>query len=87
MHIVLDWLLQTSVMPLFVGGATGAMAGLVKGCAMPAARRAAWLASSALLAHVAVVGSGLVREGAMADYGVVVLICVVIGAWVCGRAR
>lgn len=87
MHIVVDWLLQTSVMPIVVGAATGAMAGLVTGCAMPAARRAAWLASVAWLAHLAAVGSGLIREGSVADYGGVVLVCALVGAWICRRAR
>ncbi len=88
MPILIVWLLQTSVMPLVVGGATGAMTGLVwKGCAMSPGRRAVRVAAGAWLAHLAVVGSGLVREGSVFDYGAVVAACVAVGAWACRRAR
>lgn len=88
MPILVVWLLQTSVMPLVVGGVTGAMTGLVwKGCAMSPGRRAARVAAGAWLAHLVVVGSGLVREGSVFDYGAVVAACVAVGAWACRRAR
>lgn len=88
MQIFLVWLFQTSPMPLFIGGVTGWMAGLVWGaCVMPPVRRAMWAGLSAWAVHLVAVGSGLLREGSMWDYGVVIVVSVAISALRCQRAR
>ena len=89
MSIVLLWFAQTSIMPLAVGAATGALAQFAWGgqCPASAMRRAIWSALASWLVHLACVGSGLIREGSIWDYAVVLLACVAATAWVCRGAR
>lgn len=85
--IFLPWFVQTSVMPLFVGAVTGALATWAwgKGCSMPLGRRAFRAGAAAWIAHLALVGSGLVREGSIVDYAAVVLISAVVSVLNCRR--
>lgn len=87
--IFLLWFVQTSVMPLFVGAVTGALAALVWGrsCAASTRRRALWAGLAAWAAHLAVVGGGFIREGSVWDYGVVALVSVVASELACRRRR
>jgi len=85
--IFLLWFVQTSVMPLFVGAVTGALAAWVggSGCATGWWRRAIRAGAAAWTAHLALVGSGLVREGSTIDYAAVILISALSSAMHCGR--
>ncbi len=85
--LALDWLLQTSVMPLCVGAATGWLAPLVLRCGVKAAARAAWGAAAAWVAHLALVGSTLVREGSNWDYAAVLVATVAVLLWRCAPSR
>ena len=69
------WLLGTSVMPLAVGGALGALAPRLLRAGRTA-QCAAWCAAAALGAHLMLVGSGVLRDGAMFDY-----LAVLAAAW------
>lgn len=81
--LTLDWLLQTSVMPLCVGAATGWLAPWVLRCGGRATARAASGAAAAWLAHIALVGSALVREGSNWDYAAVLAATVAVLLWRC----
>jgi len=83
--LFLHWFVQTSLMPLCVGAATGLLAPWAwgPGCAQPALRRAVFAAGAAWGVHLLFVGSALVREGAMLDYGAVLLASVVASAVGC----
>ncbi|OYV34105.1 MAG: hypothetical protein B7Z83_08830, partial [Thiomonas sp. 20-64-5] len=69
------WFAQTSIMPLFVGMLTGALAPWAwgKGCGLSSTRRALRAGIAAWIAHLALVGGGIVREGSIVDYAAVVL--------------
>ena len=85
--IGLAWLLQTSIMPIAVGGATGLLAPMAwPGCGVRALRRMAWAAGAGWLAHMALVLVGLVRGGEVIDYAVVVTVVVATLLWRCRRA-
>ncbi|WP_298289696.1 hypothetical protein [Thiomonas sp.] len=88
MSIFLLWFVQTSVMPLCVGAATGALAGVAwrGGCAAGWARRAGLGALASWGVHLALVGGGLLREGSVWDYAAVVVAGVTASEWVCRRA-
>jgi hypothetical protein len=83
--IFLSWLIQTSLMPLFVGTLTGGLAHLAwgGGCAVSWGRRATWAAIGALLLHLVLVGGGLLREGSIWDYVAVMLAATLISAVAC----
>ena len=87
--LFLPWLAQTSIMPLFVGGATGALAPIAwgSGCAAGRARRSLVVGGGALLAHLVLVGSGILREGSIWDYAAVVLAATVLSAALCRAKR
>lgn len=87
--IFLSWLVQTSVMPLFVGAVTGGLAPLAwgKGCAAGWKTRAILAAIAALLPHFMLVGSGLLREGSIWDYATVLLAACLASAAVCRGGR
>jgi hypothetical protein len=70
---------------LFVGAVTGALAPWASGggCSVPSWGRALRAGAAAWIAHIALVGSGLVREGAIIDYAAVVLISSVVSALNC----
>lgn len=87
--IFLSWLVQTSLMPLFVGALTGGLARLAwgRGCAASWGRRASWAAMGALLLHLVMVGGGLLREGSIWDYVAVMLAASVISAVACRGGR
>ena len=87
--IFLSWLIQTSLMPLFVGALTGGLAHLAwgSGCAASWGRRAGWAAMGALLLHLVLVGSGLLREGSIWDYVAVMLAASLISAAACRGGR
>lgn len=90
LSIFLSWLIQTSLMPLFVGALTGALAHLAwggGGCAACWGRRASWAATGALLLHLVLVGSGLLREGSIWDYAAVLLAASLISAAACRGGR
>ncbi len=85
--MALQWLLGTSVMPLFVGGGTGLAARRVLGAGRgPRWRPPAWAAAAAWALHLLLVVSGALREGAMLDYGAV-LLASTAGAWLACRPR
>lgn len=72
LSLLLSWLASTSVMPIAVGGAIGAVGKRVlQPCRGRLGRQVLWGAAAALVVHLALVGSGLLREGAMMDYGAV----------------
>jgi hypothetical protein len=87
--IFLSWLIQTSLMPLFVGALTGGLAHLAwgGGCAVSWGRRASWAAIGALLLHLVLVGAGLLREGSIWDYVAVMLAACLISAVACRGGR
>ena len=86
LSILLSWLANTSVMPLLVGGAIGAASKRVlRPCAGRLRRQVAWAALAALLVHLALVGSGLLREGAMLDYACVLAAAVAASVLACMR--
>jgi hypothetical protein len=80
--LFLAWLLGTALMPLALGGALGALAPRLLHTGR-AARVAAWCALAALLVHLLLVGSGVVRDGAMLDYGAVLATAWGVAAWRC----
>ncbi len=84
-----SWLVQTSIMPLFVGGATGAFAPVAwgSGCAAGRARRALFAGGGALLAHLVLIGSGILREGSIWDYAAVLLAATLVSAALCRSKR
>ncbi len=75
LSLFVSWLLGTSVMPLAVGGALGALATRLLRAGR-AARCAAHCAAAALGVHLLLVGSGALRDGAMLDY-----LAVLVAAW------
>ena len=83
------WLIQTSIMPLVVGGATGALAPIAwgAGCAAGRIRRVTWTGGAALVGHLAAVGVGVLREGSIWDYALVLLIATLTSATLCRSAR
>ncbi|GEM_PF-3154748 len=87
--LFLSWLIQTSLMPLFVGALTGGFAHLAwgDGCVVSWGRRASWAAIGALLLHLVLVGSGLLREGSIWDYVAVMLAASLISAVACRGGR
>ncbi|CDW94135.1 conserved membrane hypothetical protein [Thiomonas sp. CB2] len=87
--LFLSWLIQTSLMPLFVGALTGGLAHRAwgSGCAASWGRRASWAAIGALLLHLVLVGGGLLREGSIWDYAAVLLAASLISAVACRGGR
>ncbi len=84
--IALQWLLATSVMPVFVGAGTGlASRWILRPVPGGRWRQAGWAAGAAWLTHVLLVGSGTLRDGAMLDYGAVLLACVAASWLACRR--
>ena len=82
--MALQWLLGTSVMPLFVGAGTGLLARRVLGrCRGPRWRQALWAAGAAWLVHVVLVASGALRDGAVLDYAGVLLAAVAASRLAC----
>ena len=79
-----SWLLATSVMPLLLGAAIGAISPwILRPCASPRSRQALRAALAAWALHLALVGSGLLIEGDMSDYGAVLLAALLASAWGC----
>ncbi|MDE2128624.1 MAG: hypothetical protein KGJ74_03030 [Betaproteobacteria bacterium] len=86
LSLLLAWLANTSVMPLLVGGAIGAASKRVlRPCVGRLRRQVAWAALAALLVHLALVGSGLLRDGAMLDYASVLAAAVAASVLACMR--
>lgn len=87
MSIFLLWFVQTSVMPLCVGAATGALAGVVwrGGCAAAWMRRVGPAAMASWVVHLTLVAGGLVREGSVWDYAAVIVAGVAASEWICRR--
>ncbi|CUA93259.1 hypothetical protein [Thiomonas bhubaneswarensis] len=87
--LFVSWLVQTSIMPLFVGGVTGALAPVVwgSGCRATLARRLLLAGGAAWLLHLALVGSGLLREGSIWDYAAVMLAGTLASAAACRAER
>jgi hypothetical protein len=84
--IAIRWLLGTSVMPLFVGAGTGLLSRRVLRPAPGAwTRQAGRAAAAAWLLHLLLVGTGLLRDGAMLDYAAV-LLAAVAASWLACRA-
>lgn len=82
------WLAGTSIMPLAVGGAIGAVSTRVfSPCASGVARQMLWAALAALLTHLALVASGLLRDGAMLDYASVLGAAVAVSTLRCRRRK
>ncbi|MDE2120169.1 MAG: hypothetical protein KGJ64_05725 [Betaproteobacteria bacterium] len=85
--IAIRWLLATSVMPLFVGAGTGWLSRRLLAPAPGAwTRQVGGAALAAWLCHVLLVGSGLLRDGAMLDYAAVLLAAVAASGLACRRA-
>jgi hypothetical protein len=88
LSLFLMWLMGTSVMPLVVGGAIGAASKRVlRPCTSGLGKQIRWAALAALLTHLALVGSGLLRDGAVLDYASVLAVAVAASALACWRAR
>ncbi|SCC92015.1 conserved membrane hypothetical protein [Thiomonas sp. X19] len=88
LSLLLMWLAGTSVMPLVVGGAIGAVSlRVLRPCASRLGRQVFWAALAALVTHLVLVGSGLLRDGAVLDYASVLAAAVAASALACRRAR
>lgn len=84
LSILASWLANTSAMPLLVGGAIGAASKRVlRPCAGRLGRQVAWAALAAWLAHLGLVGSGVLRDGAILDYAAVLAAAVAASVLAC----
>lgn len=80
--ILVLWLVGTSLMPLAVGAGVGAAGRyLLRPCTRSLRRLAVAGALAALIVHLVLVGAGVLIEGAMLDYGAVLLAAVVAATW------
>lgn len=80
--LLLSWLVATSVMPLAVGAGIGAVGRLLlRPCAGSLRRLALAGALAALVVHLALVASGVLRDGDMLDYAAVLVAAVVAATW------
>lgn len=88
LSLLLMWLAGTSVMPLVVGGAIGALSlKVLQPCGSKLGRQVRWAALAALVAHLALVGSGLLRDGAVLDYASTLAAAVAASVLACRRSR
>ena len=86
LSLLASWLASTSVMPVFVGAATGAAgARVLRPCAAGARRLAAWAAVAALAVHLLLVAGIGLDDGDMRDYAAVLIAAVVASAAACRR--
>jgi hypothetical protein len=88
LSLLLMWLVGTSVMPLVVGGAIGAASKrILHPCTSGLGKQIRWAALAALLVHLALVGSGLLRDGAVLDYASVLAVAVAASVLACRHVR